>query len=102
MHDAMLVRGFAVRTRQASIEAIAKLAQFYHANPALLSPGPVEAWLLHLVRDRKLSYSTVNQAASACRFLYAASAPDIRRYFCRSPQPAGRVPACPEPVARAA
>jgi site-specific recombinase XerD len=71
MHDAMLVRGFAVRTRQAYIEAIAKLAHFYHANPALLSPGQVEAWLLHLVRDRKLSYSTVNQAASACRFLYA-------------------------------
>jgi hypothetical protein len=32
MHDAMLVRGFAARTRQAYIEAIAKLARFYHSN----------------------------------------------------------------------
>jgi site-specific recombinase XerD len=71
LHDAMLVRGFALRTRQAYIEAIAKLARFYHASPAQLTPEQVEAWLLHLVRDRKLSYSTVNQAASACRFLYA-------------------------------
>ena len=72
MHDAMLVRGFAARTRQAYIEAIAKLARFYHISPDGLSPEQVEAWLLHLVRDRHLSYSTVNQAAAACRFLYGA------------------------------
>ena len=70
MHEAMLVRGFALRTRQAYIEAVAKLAKFYHRSPDRLAADQVEAWLLHLVRDRKLSYSTVNQAASACRFLY--------------------------------
>ena len=70
MHDAMLVRGLAVRTRQSYIEAVAKLARFYRASPDRLSPDHVEAWLLHLVRDCKLSYSSVNQAASACRFLY--------------------------------
>jgi len=71
MGDAMLVRGFAVRTRQAYIEAIAKLARFYQVSPDRLTPDQVEAWLLHLVAERKLSYSSVNQAASACRFLYA-------------------------------
>lgn len=70
MHDAMLVRGLAVRTRQSYIEAIAKLATFYHTSPQHLTAPQVEAWLLHLVAERKLSYSTVNQAASACRFLY--------------------------------
>jgi site-specific recombinase XerD len=71
MHDAMLVRGFALRTRQAYLEAVAKLAKFYHVSPDRLTPDQVEAWLLHLVADRKLSYSTVNQASCACRFLYA-------------------------------
>jgi integrase/recombinase XerD len=70
MHDAMLVRGLAERTRQAYTEAVAKLAVFYHQSPANLAPEQVEAWLLHLIRDRKLSYSTLNQAAAACRFLY--------------------------------
>jgi integrase/recombinase XerD len=70
LHDAMLVRGFALRTRQAYIEAVAKLARFYNASPDLLTPEQVEAWLLYLVRERKLSFSSVNQAASACRFLY--------------------------------
>jgi integrase/recombinase XerD len=69
-HDSMLVRGFAVRTRQSYIEAVAKRARYYRASPDRLSPDQVEAWLLHWVRDCKLSYSTVNQAAAACRFLY--------------------------------
>jgi integrase/recombinase XerD len=64
MHDAMLVRGLAERTRQAYTEAVAKLAVFYHQSPANLAPEQVEAWLLHLIRDRKLSYSTLNQAAA--------------------------------------
>ena len=70
MHDAMLVRGFATRTRQAYIEAIAHLARFHHARPDRLTAAQVEAWLLHLVAERKLSYSSVNQAACACRFFY--------------------------------
>ena len=43
MHDAMLVRGFAVRTRQAYIEAIAKLARCYDASPDRLTAEQVEA-----------------------------------------------------------
>ena len=70
MHDAMLVRGLAERTRQAYIKSVARLAIYYDENPANLAPEQVEAWLLHLIRDRKLSYSTLNQAASACRFFY--------------------------------
>jgi site-specific recombinase XerD len=35
-----------------------------------LSAAQVQAWLLHLIKERKLSFSTVNQAGSACRFLY--------------------------------
>lgn len=89
MHDAMLVRGFAVRTRQAYIEAIAKLARFYHASPDRLTAEQVEAWLLHLVRDRKLSFSTVNQAAAACRFLYATVLKQERAAF---PVPMARTP----------
>ena len=70
MHDAMRVRGFALRTQRCYLEAITKLARFYRVSPQRLTPAQIEAWLLHLIDERKLSYSTVNQAASACRFLY--------------------------------
>lgn len=70
MHDAMLVRGFAVRTPQSYLQAIAKLARCYPVSPDPLTPDQVEARALHWVADRKLSNTTVNLAASACRFLY--------------------------------
>ena len=89
MHDAMLVRGLALRTRETYIEAVAKLARFYPAGPELLTPGQVEAWLLHLVRDRKLSFSTVNQAASACRFLYGEV---LKRDLAVFPVPMAKTP----------
>lgn len=99
MHDAMLVRGFALRTRQAYIEAIAKLARFYHASPDLLTSEQVEAWLLYLVRERKLSFSSVNQAASACRFLYGTV---LKRDLAVFAVPMAKVPQRqPEILARA-
>ena len=70
MMDAMLVRGLSARTQECYIEAVARMARHYHKSPDLLSPAQVEAYLLHLVKDRKLSYSSVNHAASASRFLF--------------------------------
>ncbi len=70
MLDAMIVRGLAQRTQECYVEAVARLARHYHRSPDLLNPAEVEAYLLHLVKDRKLSYSSVNQAASGSRFLF--------------------------------
>ena len=70
MLDAMTVRGLAERTKECYVEAVARLARHYHRSPELLNPAEVEAYLLHLVKDRKLSYSSVNHAASASRFLF--------------------------------
>jgi site-specific recombinase XerD len=70
MDNAMLVRGLADRTRQSYLEAITKLTRYYRLSPDTLTAAQVEAWLLYLVRERHLSFSTVNQAASACRLFY--------------------------------
>lgn len=70
MVDAMVVRGFAARTQESYVEAIARLARHYRRSPALLSKDEVSAYLLDMVNTRKLSYSTMNQAACAARFLY--------------------------------
>ena len=71
MRDAMVVRGFSLRTQQCYIEALVRLSRYYNNSGLVgLEAEQIEAWLLHMLKDRKLSYSTVNQAASACRFLY--------------------------------
>jgi len=72
MLSAMIQRGFALRTQESYVEAVARMAKYYWRDPALLSATEVQEYLLYLRQERHLSYSTVNQAASASRFLYEA------------------------------
>ena len=70
MIDAMQLRGLAARTQQAYVAAVAGLARHYHCSPEQLNSEQVQAYLLHLVRQRHLARSSVNQAGCAFRFLY--------------------------------
>lgn len=72
MLDALVLRGMATRTQEAYIEAIARLARHYRRSPDTLTADEVQRYLLHLLRERRLSRSSVNQCACACRFLYGA------------------------------
>jgi site-specific recombinase XerD len=81
MLDAMVQRGFAVRTQESYIEAIFRMAKHYRRDPATFSAQEVQAYLLHLVKDRHLSYSTMNQAACAARFLFEAVLEQPRASF---------------------
>ena len=70
MIDAMVLRGFSPRTQESYADAIYGMAKFYRRDPAQYSAQEVEAYLLHMINERHLSYSTMNQAACAARFLY--------------------------------
>jgi integrase/recombinase XerD len=89
MDDAMVLRGFALRTRESYLAAVKGLAKHYHRAPDLLSPQEVQDYLLHLIVERKLAYSSVNQAACACRFLFDAV---LRRPLSRYDIPMAKVP----------
>jgi integrase/recombinase XerD len=71
MDDAMVLRGFSLRTRQTYLECVGRLARYYRRPPDLLGREEIQAYLLHMIRERKLAYSTVNQATSAFRFLFS-------------------------------
>jgi integrase/recombinase XerD len=70
MLDALVLRGMAPRTQEAYIGAVAALARHYRRSPDTLSADEVQHYLLHLLRERHLSRSSVNQYGCACRFLY--------------------------------
>ena len=65
MLDAMIVRGLSERTQECYVEAVARMARYFNRSPELLSSAEIEAYFLHLIKDRHLSYSSVNHAASA-------------------------------------
>ena len=70
MDDAMLQRGFAASTRANYVKAIYGMAKYYRRDPAQYSASDVQAYLLHMVKDRHVSFSSMNQTACAARFLY--------------------------------
>lgn len=70
MLDALQLRGMAPRTQAAYIDAVSRLARHYHRSPERLSADEVQAYLLHLLRERHLSRSSVNQYGCAFRFLF--------------------------------
>jgi integrase len=70
MLDALMLRGMAVRTQEAYIDAVARLARHYGRGPERLSAQEVQQYLLHLLRERHLARSSVNQYGCAYRSLY--------------------------------
>lgn len=70
MIDAMQLRGLAARTQQSYLRAVVALARHYRCSPDQLDTERVQGYLLHLIRERGLARSSVNQAGCAFRFLY--------------------------------
>src|ERR1035437_3693322 len=70
MQSDMVLRGFSASTQEAYIAAIVGIAKHTHRSPDQLSADEIQQYLLHLIEERKLSWSTTNQAASALRFLF--------------------------------
>ena len=89
MDDAMILRGFAPRTRESYLAAVSALAKHYHRSPDLLTTEEIEAYHLHLIVERKLAYASVNQSTCACRFLFDKV---LRRPLSRFDIPMAKVP----------
>ena len=70
MDDDMAARGFADRTRESYLRAVTGLARFYHRAPDQIADDEVQAYLVHLLRERQRSWSTCNVAANGLRFFY--------------------------------
>ncbi len=72
MDNAMVLRGFSPRTRECYLACVAALAQHYGRSPDGLDVTQIQAYLLHLIGEKKLAYASVNQAVCAFRFLFDA------------------------------
>ena len=70
MLDALILRGMALRTQESYIEAVSRLARHFGRSPDTLSAEQVQQYLLHLLRERQRSRSTVNQYGCAFRFFF--------------------------------
>jgi len=76
MINEMKLRGFSVRTQQSYVDAVAGLAKFFNQSPDRLNKEKLRSYLLHLMEERNLSWSSCNVAVSAFRFLYGKTLGD--------------------------
>src|SRR5262249_16830078 len=90
MDQDMVLRGMSVRTRETYISAVAALAKHYHKSPDTLSEREVQDYLLHLIEQRKLAWSSCNIVTQALRFLFHVTLKQPGTQFCiprrRAPQ----------------
>jgi site-specific recombinase XerD len=73
MIDDMTLRNLAPKTIESYVQRISGFAQYFKTSPEHLGPDHVRAYLLHLVHERRLSWSHFNQVRSALRFLYSVT-----------------------------
>jgi site-specific recombinase XerD len=89
MDNDMVVRGMAERTREAYLSAVRGLAKFYRRNPDTISDREVQSYLLHLIQERGLSWSTCNIVTNGLRFFYRVTLNRPDSEFC--------IPRCKQP-----
>lgn len=70
MEADLVVRGMADRTREAYVNAVAGLAKYYGRSPERISEAEVQRYLLYLIEERALSWSTCNIATHGLLFFY--------------------------------
>jgi site-specific recombinase XerD len=70
MIDDMKLRRFAQKTQDAYVSAVAELAKYYKQSPDLLDKERIQKYLLHLMEERHLAWSTCNVAVAGMRFFY--------------------------------
>jgi integrase/recombinase XerD len=70
MEADLLVRGMSPRTRESYTAVVADLAKFCKRSPDRLGEEEAQRYLLHLIEQRKLAWSSVNVAASALKFFF--------------------------------
>jgi len=90
MIEDMRLLDFAPRTESSYVDAVAALSRYYGRSPEVLSQDDIRAYFLHLIEERKLSKSTVNQHRSAAKFLYEKTLGRRRDVFGQIKQKRGR------------
>jgi integrase len=70
MIEEMKLRNLAPKTIEVYVSRVAHFARYFGRSPKVLGRNEVRAYLLHLVQEKKVSWSVYNQIVAALRFLY--------------------------------
>lgn len=103
MEDDLVVRGMSPRTLESYTGAVAALAKYYKRSPDRINAAEVQRYLLYLIQEKRLSWSSCNIALSGLKFFYRVTLKRTQAQFelptARQPQKLPQILA-PEEVVR--
>lgn len=70
MIDEMKLRRFSESTQTLYVSAVSGLAKHYNLSPDLIDKDKIRQYLLYLMEERELAWSTCNVVVSGLRFFY--------------------------------
>ncbi|TCV82689.1 tyrosine-type recombinase/integrase [Sulfurirhabdus autotrophica] len=70
MDKDMVLRGMSPRTRESYLYVVKGLAKHYHKSPDTLSEQDIQNYLLYLIEERKLAWSSCNIVVQGLKFFY--------------------------------
>ena len=70
MTSDLRIRNYSPRTIDAYVRQVAQFAEYYGRSPADLGPEQIRGFQVHLVEERGLSWSTLNNTVCALRVFY--------------------------------
>ena len=66
----MTLRRLAANTQRAYLDSVTGLARYYNESPEKMNKQMIQDYLFHLVKDRKLQWSSCNTIINGLRFFY--------------------------------
>ena len=69
------LRNRSPKTIEAYVYHVRELARYFKQSPEQLGDDQIHRYLLHLLHDKHVSWSSYNQAVAALRFFYRVSSP---------------------------
>jgi site-specific recombinase XerD len=70
MTEDLTLHNYSPKTARRYIKWVADFAQHFHTSPEHLGPEHVRSYLLHLIQERKITWSVHREARHALQFLY--------------------------------
>ena len=73
MRDDLRIRNLSPRTQKCYLWHVERFAKHFNRSPEELGPEHIRRYQLHLIEEKKASWSWFNQAVCALRFLYGTT-----------------------------
>jgi integrase/recombinase XerD len=103
MQSDMVVRRLSAHTQEAYLGAVVRLVRFYRKSPDRITAEEIQAYIVHLLQERRLAWSSVNVALQGIRFLhYVTLGREQAEFYIPGPKRTGKLPQIlsPEEVRR--